>query len=214
MSRSNSRPSSSQMFACALLTVVLLAAAGCSERKPNAGGAAEAAPTPPARAAVTSPHSSIHEIEATDIDGQSVALDTYAGKVVLVVNVASRCGYTPQYEGLEALWDRRRDDGLVVLGVPSNQFGGQEPGSDAEIKMFCKGNYDVSFPLLGKATVKGPDAHPLYRYLASATGAEPKWNFNKFLVGKDGKALAYFASSTAPDDPRLAAAVDDALRAP
>jgi glutathione peroxidase len=120
----------------------------------------------------------------------------YAGRVVLLVNTASRCGFTGQYRGLEALWRRHRAEGLVVLGVPSNDFGGQEPGSDAEIGRFCQATFDVSFPLAAKQTVSGPAAHPLYRFAAAATGVlgTPSWNFHKILIGRDGRVVDWFAA--------------------
>jgi glutathione peroxidase len=139
----------------------------------------------------------------TSIDGQAVNLDLYAGKVVLVVNVASACGYTPQYAGLQRLHDELAGAGLVVLGFPSNEFGGQDPGSNGEIASFCEMNYGVSFPMMGKVKVNGAEAHPLWQWLtAEAPGLlgtkAVKWNFTKFLVGKDGKVLKRYAPQDAP----------------
>ncbi len=150
----------------------------------------------------------------TTLKGASADLCGYAGKVVLVVNTASYCGYTGQYKGLESLYERFRDRGLVVLGVPSNDFGSQEPGSDAQVAEFCERTYKVRFPMLSKAVVSGPQAAPLYRGLAGATGEAPKWNFHKYLVGRDGRAVASYPSSVAPEDPRLVGAVEKALAAP
>jgi glutathione peroxidase len=134
----------------------------------------------------------------------------------LVVNTASECGYTGQYAGLERLWKARRGDGLVIVGVPSNDFGGQEPGSAAEIKKFCELNYGVSFPMAAKYSVKGPNAHPFYRNSFRVLGAkaEPKWNFHKILIGKDGRPLAAFPSAVTPDSKELAQAINAALAAP
>ena len=130
--------------------------------------------------------------------------------MLLIVNVASKCGYTPQYAGLQSLYEKYRDQGLVVVGVPANNFGGQEPGSDADIKTFCTRNYNVSFPMMSKVSVKGADQTPLYQYLTEGSG-DVKWNFTKFLVGKDGKVLTRFDSKVAPDSPELTSAVEQAL---
>jgi glutathione peroxidase len=147
------------------------------------------------------------------IDGEDVDLGSFKGKVVLVVNVASRCGATPQYTGLQGLYDSYRDKGFVVLGFPANDFGRQEPGSDAEIKEFCTTKYDVTFPMFSKIAVKGPDKAKLYEVLT--TSADPSgevgWNFEKFLIGKDGKIAARFATRVSPDDPKLVAAIEAEL---
>jgi glutathione peroxidase len=147
------------------------------------------------------------------IDGGTIDPATLAGKVVLVVNTASRCRFTPQYEGLEALWREYRSRGLVVLGVPSNDFGGQEPGTDAEVANFCQTNYGVDFPLLSKQTVSGAAAHPFYRWAAERTGPAgvPRWNFHKILVDRDGRLADWFSAMTGPDAARLRAAVEKAL---
>ena len=147
------------------------------------------------------------------LQGEATDLCRYAGSVVLVVNTASYCGYTGQYEGLEALYQRYRDRGLVVLGVPSNDFGKQEPGTDAQVADFCERTYKVRFPMLAKAVVSGPDAIALYRQLAAATGEVPRWNFHKYLLGRDGRAVASFPSKVTPEDPGLVAAVEKALGA-
>lgn len=152
----------------------------------------------------------------TALDGRTIAPSMLEGKVVLVVNTASQCGFTPQYKALQALWSAYRDRGLVVLGIPSNDFGGQEPGSNADVASFCELNYGVDFPMLEKQTVSGPQAHPFYRWAAERTGAlgVPRWNFHKLLVGRDGRLIDWFSSVTAPDSGRLRAAVDKALLSP
>ena len=156
--------------------------------------------------------SSIHEFTMNNIDGQATPLASMKGKAVLVVNVASQCGYTPQYAGLQALYEKYKGQGLVIIGVPANNFGGQEPGTNEDIKQFCSRKYSVTFPIMGKVSVKGDDKTPLYQYLTSTTGGEVKWNFTKFLVGKDGKPVQRFESGVSPDSPELAAAIEKALR--
>lgn len=146
----------------------------------------------------------LFDIEATTIDGQPRKLADYAGKVMLVVNVASRCGFTPQYAGLEALYRKFADRGCVVLGFPCNQFGAQEPGSEKEIASFCSANYDVTFPLFGKIDVNGENAHPLYRLLKREApgilGSEAiKWNFTKFLVDREGHVVKRYAPTDTPE---------------
>jgi glutathione peroxidase len=153
---------------------------------------------------------SLHDISATTIDGETQSLSDYKGKVVLVVNTASECGSTPQYAGLEGLWRHYRDRGLVVLGFPSNDFGAQEPGSEAEIKTFCSTKFHVSFPMFAKVKVKGDGQSPVYRYLTADYG-EPKWNFHKYLVSREGKVIKAFPTSVPPEDPALRAAVEAAL---
>jgi glutathione peroxidase len=153
---------------------------------------------------------SLYELSAKRLDGTPEALSAYRGKVVLVVNTASECGYTPQYEGLEALYEKKQKQGLVLLGFPSNDFGGQEPGSAGEIAAFCKKNYGVTFPMFEKVVTKGEGASPVYRFLASKNGA-PQWNFHKYLVGKDGAVRGAFPSAVRPDDAKLVAAIDKAL---
>ena len=145
----------------------------------------------------------LYDIEVTTIDGRKQTLAAYRGKVLLIVNVASRCGFTPQYEGLEALYRRHRKQGLVVLGFPCDQFGNQEPGDEKEIMAFCRDSYDVTFPLFSKIEVNGPGTHPLYRHLKAARpgllGSEAiKWNFTKFLVGRDGTVLERYAPKDTP----------------
>jgi glutathione peroxidase len=146
----------------------------------------------------------VHDFKATTIDGRTQSLGRYKGKVLLIVNVASRCGFTPQYAGLEALYRKYQKQGLVVLGFPCDQFGHQEPGDEKEIKQFCSLTYDVTFPMFAKIEVNGDDTHPLYRYLKSAApgllGSEAiKWNFTKFLVGRDGKVIRRYAPKDTPE---------------
>ena len=138
----------------------------------------------------------------------------YAGQVLLIVNTASKCGYTPQYEGLESLHQRYASQGFSVLGFPSNDFKGQEPGSEKEIQEFCTLTYGVKFPMFEKVVVTGDNATPLYKSLAQATGTAPAWNFHKYLIGRDGRVVANFPSKTAPDDPALVAAFVRELMAP
>lgn len=154
----------------------------------------------------------LHELSAKTLSGTTQSLGDFRGRVALVVNTASACGFTPQYAGLEKLWREYKDKGLVVLGFPSNEFGGQEPGTEAEIQSFCSTRYDVTFPMFAKVKTKGTEQSPVYGFLTAAHG-EPKWNFHKYLVGKDGKVRAAFPSNVAPDDGSLRAAIDDALKA-
>jgi glutathione peroxidase len=144
-----------------------------------------------------------YDFTATDIDGRERKLDEFAGQALLIVNVASKCGFTPQYQGLEALWRKRRDEGFAILGFPCDQFGHQEPGDEAQIKEFCSLNYDVTFPLFAKIEVNGAGAHPLYRWLkgekAGVFGTEAiKWNFTKFLVDRSGQVVKRFAPADSP----------------
>jgi glutathione peroxidase len=144
---------------------------------------------------------------------ESVSLCQFKGKVVLVVNTASQCGFTPQYEGLEAIHRRYRDRGFVVLGFPSNDFGGQEPGSSREIARFCQVNYGVSFPMFAKISVVGPQANPLYRDLAAQSGKRPQWNFHKYLIDRNGAVVASFDSAVPPRDARITAQIERLLAA-
>lgn len=209
-----------------LLAMVLVACGGSSS-------APATTPTSSATTTTPAPTTGFYSFTAPDIDGQTVKLDRYKGKVVLVVNTASKCGFTPQYEGLEALYKKHQAEGLVVLGFPSDQFGHQEPGTESEIKTFCLTRYALTFPLFAKVDVNGPNAHPLYKFLRAeqpgklekdTPGAEKlyahlekstpdvlgtdavKWNFTKFLVDRNGKVVKRFESPTKPDDlePELA----------
>lgn len=150
----------------------------------------------------------------TGIDGAPLAAELFRGKAVMVVNTASLCGFTRQYAGLQKLWQDYRDRGLVVLGVPSSDFGDQEPGDEATIKKFCEVNFGIDFPMTEKAHVRGAQAHPLYRWAAAQTGPEgvPQWNFHKLLIGRDGRLAAWFPSRTEPEAAALRSAVEAALR--
>ena len=160
--------------------------------------------------------SSVYDFTLPSIDGKSSPVAQYKGKVILMVNVASRCGYTPQYTALEAIYKKYEDRGFVILGFPANNFGAQEPGTNAEIKTFCSAKYNVTFPLYSKVSVKGDDITPLYAYLT--TSANPKyagdikWNFTKFLVGRDGKVIERFEPATTPDSPEVISAIEAALK--
>lgn len=158
----------------------------------------------------------IYRFTMQSIDGQPVKLKSYKGKVVMLVNVASRCGFTPQYAGLEKLYEQYKDRGFVIVGVPANNFAQQEPGTNAEIKKFCSTKYNVSFPMMAKVSVKGDDKTPLYQYLTSTSedpqfGGEIKWNFTKFLVGRKGHLVARFEPAVTPDSPQVKAAIESAL---
>lgn len=160
--------------------------------------------------------SAFHDLTLQGLDGKDLPLAPLKGKVVLVVNVASKCGLTPQYAGLEKLYQQYKDQDFVVLGLPCNQFAGQEPGSEAEIQSFCSLNYGVSFPMSSKLDVNGSERHPLYRLLAGEGAEFPgdiTWNFEKFLLGPDGRVLARFSPRTAPDDPAIVHAIEKALAA-
>ena len=159
---------------------------------------------------------SIYDIKLKDIDGKDTSLAAYKGKVLLIVNVASKCGFTPQYKSLEATYQKFKDKGFVVLGFPCNQFGGQEPGTNEEIKQFCSSKYSVTFPLCDKIKVNGANRHPLYVELAGEKSPFPgniKWNFNKFLIGKDGKIVKRFDSKVTPDSAEATEAIEAALAA-
>jgi glutathione peroxidase len=183
-------------FALALIAL-LLSGAGAS---PGAGAPKEGR--------------SVLDFRMKRIDGQEQDLSQYAGKVVLIVNVASKCGLTPQYDGLEKLYESRKDRGFVVLGFPANEFAGQEPGSDAQIADFCRSSYGVKFPMFSKIVVKGEGIHPLYQRLTSLPppiGGEVKWNFQKYLVDRRGQVVAKFEPKVTPEDPALVARIDALL---
>lgn len=163
--------------------------------------------------AATATPPSAHDIAFTSIDGDPLPLSAFAGKAVLVVNTASLCGFTYQYEGLQNVYDRYRERGLVVLGVPSNDFGGQEPGKEEEIKHFCEVNFNVDFPLTEKQTVKGDGAHPFFRHVAATLGegSLPRWNFHKYLIDKDGSLVGAWPSKAEPGGPEITSAIERAL---
>ena len=184
------------------VTSIFLAGCSAAATTTNSVSAPEEAPTV------------LGDFQVRTLEGQSVSLDEWSGKVVLVVNTASACGYTPQYAGLEALHDELGSRGFEVLGFPCNDFGGQEPGDAQAIRTFCADRYDVSFPLFEKVQVKpGEGQAPLYAWLRESTGQVPTWNFCKYLVGKDGHVAGFWSSKTAPDAPELRAAIDTALAA-
>jgi glutathione peroxidase len=158
----------------------------------------------------------LQSIPLKDIDGHDTSLKAYEGKVVLLVNVASKCGFTPQYKGLEAIYEKYKDKGFVIVGVPSNDFGSQEPGTAPEIKSFCSDTYNVTFPLMEKVHVRGPQKHPLYVALTGKDAKLPgdvKWNFNKFLIGRDGQVIQRYESKVTPESPELTGAIEAALGA-
>src|SRR5277367_5601815 len=159
---------------------------------------------------------SIYSFTLNTIDNQPAPLSTYKGKVVLLVNVASRCGFTPQYTALESIYEKYKDRGFVILGIPANNFGSQEPGTNQEIKTFCSSKYNVTFPMMSKVSVKGDDKTPLYQFLTDKathpdTGGEIKWNFTKFLIGPDGRVIARFEPAVTPDSPEVTGAIEKAL---
>jgi len=157
---------------------------------------------------------SLYDIPLKDIDGNATSLKPYKGQVVLVVNVASHCGFTPQYAALEAVYQKYKSQGLVICGFPCNQFGGQEPGTDTEIKQFCTAKYDVTFPMFDKLEVNGDNRHPLYVLLAGKDSPFPgdiRWNFTKFVIGRDGKILNRFDSKVKPDSAEVTTAIETAL---
>jgi glutathione peroxidase len=160
----------------------------------------------------------VYDFTLNSIDGQPAPLSAYKGKIVLLVNVASRCGYTPQYTALESVYEKYKDRGFVIVGIPANNFGGQEPGTNEEIKTFCSSKYNVKFPMMAKVSVKGDDQTPLYVWLTDKsahpqTGGEIKWNFTKFLVGPDGRVIQRFESKVTPDSPEVTGAIEKALSA-
>ena len=159
---------------------------------------------------------SMYEFTMKDIDGNDVKLDAYKGKVAMIVNVASKCGLTPQYEGLESLYEKYKDKGFVILGFPANNFMGQEPGTEKEIKEFCSLKYNVTFPMFSKISVKGTDQHPFYTYLTNKQSnpgfdGDISWNFEKFLADKNGRIIARFSPKTVPEDPEIAKSIESAL---
>jgi glutathione peroxidase len=161
--------------------------------------------------------SSVLDFTLNSLDGKPAPLADYRGKVVLIVNVASRCGYTPQYTGLEKIYEKYKDRGFVILGFPANNFGGQEPGTNEEIKTFCSSKYQVTFPMYSKVSVKGADATPLYQFLTDeksnpATGGEIEWNFTKFLVDRNGKVIARFEPAIEPESSDVTGAIEKALK--
>ncbi len=187
-----------------LISAVLATAAICHLQSHSGSGLVSAA------------GASIYDFKMKDIDGKDVKLKKYKGNVLLVVNVASKCGYTPQYEALQATYAKYKDKGFVVLGFPANNFGGQEPGTSAEIKEFCESKYKVTFPMFAKISVKGDDQDPLYTYLTSKEtnpmfSGDITWNFNKFLVDRNGDIVGRFSSKETPDSPAVIGAIEKYL---
>ena len=156
--------------------------------------------------------SGAYDFTMNSIDGKAFPLAAFMGKVTLIVNVASQCGYTPQYSALEAVYEKYRDHGFVIAGFPANNFGGQEPGTNEEIKQFCNRTYSVKFPMFSKISVKGEDKAPLYRFLTGAMGGEVQWNFTKFLMDKNGKVIQRFEPAVEPDSPEVISAIEAALK--
>lgn len=194
-----------------LVVILLLAAAALSAAAYKYGFIFN--PTPTAAPGETS----IYQFTMKDIDGKDVNMETYKGSVVMIVNVASKCGYTPQYEGLEAIYKKYKQQGFVVLGFPANNFMGQEPGTEAEIKDFCSTTYGVTFPMFSKISVTGSDQHPLYTFLTSKEsdpefGGDISWNFNKFLIGRTGKIVGRFATKDKPESESVTTAIETQLK--
>ncbi|MEO1021290.1 MAG: glutathione peroxidase [Bacteroidota bacterium] len=166
--------------------------------------------------AFTPSNDSIYDFTLTDIDGNEVALESYRGKTILIVNVASNCGYTPQYEGLQELYNQYKDEGLVILGFPANNFAGQEPGTEEDIKQFCTLNYGVEFPMFSKVSVKGDDQHEFFKYLTDQENqdfkGDIKWNFEKFLVDGNGNLIRRFRSNTKPLSEELTGSIESSLK--
>jgi glutathione peroxidase len=190
-------------FRVGLLAVAAAGLTGMATARPAAADDQKGAATMPA---------SFYAMSTTRLSGQPVDLKEYEGKVALVVNTASKCGFTPQYKGLQALYSELNPRGFVILGFPSNDFGGQEPGTPEEIKTFCEMNYKVTFPMFSKVVTKaGPDQSPIYSWLGQ-TGNLPKWNFSKYLIGRDGKVVAFFPSNVTPEAPELRQAIEQALK--
>lgn len=159
---------------------------------------------------------SVYDFTLNSIEGEPTSLAKFRGKVVLLVNVASRCGFTPQYSALEKVYETFKERNFVIVGIPANNFGGQEPGSNQEIKMFCSTKYNVTFPMMAKVSVKGDDKTPLYQFLTDKsanpqTGGEIQWNFTKFLIGPDGRPVARFEPQVTPDDPQVTSAIEKEL---
>lgn len=189
-----------------LLTGAALALASCSSPAPESMQRA---------AQATAQNGGLYALSTTTLEGQPADLSAYKGQVALVVNTASQCGYTPQYKGLEQLYQEFKDRGLVVMGFPSGDFGNQEFGEAAQIREFCSTKYQVTFPLFAKTVTKAqPNQSPIFAYLGGATGSLPSWNFGKYLVGRDGQAVAFFAHSVKPDSAELRQAIEAALNKP
>lgn len=168
----------------------------------------------PAPVSVADEHTTAYDFSFTSIDGMPMPLAQYSGRVLLIVNTASFCGFTSQYAGLESLYETYRDRGLTIIGVPSNDFAGQEPAAEAEIKQFCETTFGIEFPLTSKVSVSGEKAHPFYRWAGATLGtvAKPRWNFHKYLVAPDGQLVDWFSTITAPSSPAVIEAIEQQLR--
>lgn len=211
-------PNSMNIAIVALLLAVTLGCEAAGETDAETGATSDWAGAETGQTAEDTSRARIYDFEMTGIGGWPVALSQYRGDVLLIVNVASRCGFTKQYAGLQDLHEEYGGRGLVVLGFPANNFGNQEPGTDEEILTFCRTNYGVTFPVFSKISVKGEDKHPLYEYLTEEVENESLrgdigWNFTKILVGRDGRAIARFEPKVAPESPELRAAIEQALGA-
>jgi glutathione peroxidase len=194
-----------------LILLILLGTYACGPKESSSETAAVATFSQPNSDA--SMAKSVHEFTLNTLSGTPQSLKEYAGKVLVIVNVASKCGYTPQYADLQKFYDEYQQKGLVILGFPANNFGNQEPGTDADIAQFCQANYGVTFPMFSKLSVKGADIHPLYKYLTQESGVEVSWNFNKFIVNKEGKVIKHFKSAVKPDDKEFLQTIKAALEA-
>ena len=197
-------------IAVATMALLLVKASGANE-----GGTADA--NAGANGVGKGTAKTMYDFTLKDSKGRDVKLEEFRGRVVMLVNVASKCGYTPQYEGLQKIYERYKDQGFTILGFPANNFGAQEPGTNEEIQEFCRINYGVTFPVFSKISVKGDDKHPLYKYLTEREtnpqfAGEIKWNFNKFLVSKDGKIIGRFESADKPEDAKVTGAIESALK--
>ncbi len=201
-----------RIFQCVMFALVLVGMIHAQENAPL-GSADSSATTEKANKGAIVSMSDFRQIPFKTISGKDTSLSGFEGKVVLIVNTASECGYTPQYEGLQKLYETYKDKGLVIIGFPSNDFGGQEPGSNDQIAAFCKLNYGVTFPMMAKVSVKGDTKHPLFSYLTekSPVPGEIKWNFGKFLIDKQGVLVARFGSSTSPSDSGLVSQIEALL---
>ncbi len=204
-------------IAVVIVMLSVITAAGCWVKNIFAAGVVHDPTTAPAMGSSTQPASPL-DFAVKDIDGNEVNLSKYRGKVVMIVNVASKCGFTPQYTALEAIYKKYADQGFVIIGFPANNFGHQEPGADLEIKTFCSSKYDVTFPMMSKISVKGDDKAPLYKFLTEPGTAgdfhgEIAWNFTKFIVDRNGNLIARFASATKPDDKKVTGVIEKALLA-